>query len=52
MQVDSKCNSKKIYMSLWAIENQHPPTHHEGWMNGKWSGNSFLLGSSPLANYG
>jgi hypothetical protein len=24
--------------------NQHPPQHHEGWMDGKLSGDSFLLG--------
>jgi hypothetical protein len=24
----------------------------DGWMDGKWSGNSFLLDSSPLANHG
>jgi hypothetical protein len=28
-----------------------PPAHHEGWMR-KWSGNSFLLASSSLANHG
>jgi len=35
-----------------ATVNQHPPAHHEGWMDGKWSGNSFLLGSSSLTNHG
>jgi hypothetical protein len=32
--------------------NQNPPVDHEGWMDGKWSGNSFLLGFSSLANHG
>jgi len=34
-----------------ATVNQHPPAHREGWMI-KWSGNSFLLGSSSLVNDG
>jgi hypothetical protein len=34
-----------------AIMNQRePPAHYEQWMmDGKWSGSSFLLGSSSLA---
>ncbi len=37
---------------LWATPNQqHPPVHHEGWMISD-LGNSFLLGSSCLANHG
>jgi hypothetical protein len=35
-----------------ATVNQHTPLHHEGWMDGKWSENSFLLGFSSLANHG
>jgi hypothetical protein len=38
--------------SSLATANQHPPVQHEGWMDGKWSGNSFLLGSISLANHG
>jgi hypothetical protein len=36
----------------WTSAHQRPPAHLEGWMDGKWSGNSFLLGSSSLVNHG
>jgi hypothetical protein len=32
--------------------NQHPPVHHQEWMDDIWWGNNFLLGSSSLANHG
>jgi hypothetical protein len=35
-----------------ATMNQHPPVHLEGWMDDKWSENSFLLKSSSVANHG
>jgi hypothetical protein len=36
-----------------ATVNQHPLAHHEGRMDGKWSGDNFLFGSSSLlANHG
>ncbi len=40
---------------LWPVSrvNQHPPAHHEGWMDG-WmvQETGFLLGFSSLANPG
>jgi hypothetical protein len=36
--------------NFFATVNQQPLVHHEGWMI-KWSGNSFLLYSSSLANH-
>jgi hypothetical protein len=38
-------------ISISATMNQHPPAlpHHEGWMDGKCSGSSFLLGFSSLS---
>jgi hypothetical protein len=35
-----------------AAVKQHPPAHHEGRMDDKWSVHSLLLGSSSLANHG
>jgi hypothetical protein len=33
-------------------QNEPAPTGAPGRMDGKWSGNSFLLGASSLANHG
>jgi hypothetical protein len=39
------------FINILGHNEPHPPVHQ--WrMNGKWSGNSFLLGSSSLANHG
>jgi hypothetical protein len=43
-------------VSLATPNQQHPPIHHEGWMDGwmdgTWSAKCFQLGSSSLANHG
>jgi hypothetical protein len=44
--------SIKSQKDLTAIVNQLPRAHREGWMDDKWSGNSFLLDSSSLVNHG
>ncbi len=40
-----------VHSSQTATVNQHPPSATRR-MNDKWSGNSFLLSSSSLANHG
>jgi hypothetical protein len=44
--------SIKFQKDSTSIVNQHQQAHHEGWMDDKWSGNSFLLDSSSLVNHG
>ncbi len=51
------CTAEKVAIAKHrhcaaTVNHQYPPAHHEGWMDGKWSGNSFLLVSSTLANHG
>jgi len=38
--------------TVQATMNRHTPLHHEGWMDGKWLENNFLLGFNSLANHG
>ncbi len=40
-----------MFMDGWEC-TCHPQVHNEGWMDGKWLRNSFLLDSSSLANHG
>jgi hypothetical protein len=48
-------STHQLTMQDGARVKQHLPVHceggREGWRDGKWSGTSFLLGSSSLANH-
>jgi hypothetical protein len=41
-----------ICVCFWGHNEPAPTSALEGWTDGKWSGNSFLLKSSSIANHG